>query len=102
MTSAPLYEPQWLPIESAPRDGTAILIFEPAGHYGNLTSSQMPDSFEGGFYFSNDPRLIHYDDLRFAIGYWTPRGRWGNRNCADVNPTHWMPLPSPPPTPPRK
>jgi hypothetical protein len=86
----------WQPIETAPRDGTAILIFEPNGHYGSMTSSEMPRDFEGGFYRSDDPRLIHYDDYRFAIGYWTPRYRWGNRNCADVNPTHWQPLPAPP------
>ncbi len=65
---------QWQDISTAPRDGTPILIWEDIGQ------------FNAG-----------YDDTRYSIGYWRPRGGWGNRNNYDVNPTHWMPL-LPPPT----
>ena len=64
---------EWQPIETAPRDGRSILIFEPAD--------------------SDYPQLPRADDWRFAIGYWRRTGSWGNRNAARVNPTHWMPLP---------
>ena len=86
----------WQPIETAPKDGRAILIFEPNGHYGSLRTSHMPRDFAGGVYYRDDPRLLHFDDLRYAVGYWRLYGGWGNRNCNDVNPTHWMPLPEPP------
>lgn len=86
----------WRPIETAPRDGTAILIFEPKGHYGQLDNWEMPRGVVAHSYRSDDPRLIRFDDYRYAVGYWRPGGGWGNRNCADVEPTHWMPLPTPP------
>jgi len=87
----------WQPIQSAPKDGTAILIFEP----GRFRDYHMPNGALGRDEFSyrtDDPRLQWYDDNRFAIGYWRPWGGWGNRNCATVNPTHWMPLPAAPQT----
>jgi hypothetical protein len=89
---------EWRPIETAPKDGTAILIFEPSGACGLLSNWHMPPDGPRS-YRLNDPRLHRFDDYRFAIGYWRPRGGWGNRNSAEVNPTHWMPLPSPPEPP---
>jgi len=66
----------WQPSETAPKDGTPILIFQPDknGWLGDES----------------------FDDPRFAIGYWRPSGGWGNRNSATVRFTHWMPLPAPP------
>lgn len=67
---------KWQPIETAPKDGTAILIWQ-------------PDKKKG----------LSQDDNRYAIGYWrVAEGGWGNRNSAEVNPSHWMPLPEPPVT----
>lgn len=87
----------WQPIETAPKDGTPILIFQPSGQ----RNSYMPiDALkEGEFtYRWDDPRLLWFDDARWAIGYWRPypNGGWGNRNSATVTPSHWMPLPTPP------
>jgi hypothetical protein len=74
-------EDGWMPIESAPKDGSAILIWQPR---------EARRFFEG------------FDDQRYAIGYWRTDGResWGNRNCVEVNPSHWIPLPAPPKEPP--
>lgn len=74
----------WRSIETAPKDGTAILIWQ-------------PDKSR----FDDKPRSGVQDDNRYAIGYWrceesSSKGSWGNRNSAEVHPTHWMPLPPPP------
>lgn len=76
----------WEPIETAPTDGTPILIFDPT----------QPDHSE------LDGR--QFDDPRYAIGYWrvwknSGRWMWGNRNCSECSPTHWMWLPHPPKEP---
>lgn len=92
----------WRPIETAPRDGTAILIFQPDGgcrSSGDARQHHMPEgALQPGewSYRRDDPRLQFYDDGRWAIGYWRPWGGWGNRNCSTVEPTHWAPLPPSP------
>lgn len=59
----------WQPIETAPRDGTQILI------------------------------VSRYRQLGIMIGRWAERnGRWAFAEVVgrNVDPTHWMPLPPPP------
>ena len=91
---------QWRDIASAPRDGTPVLIFQPDAMFGGTPRNHhMPKGAlreDEYTYRTNDPRLVWYDDRRFAIGYWRPWGGWGNRNSATVTPTHWQPLPEPP------
>ena len=61
----------WQPIETAPRDGTWIIVWRRCG---------------------NDYiRQIGEDHWRDDLG-----GCWGRSN-QDCCPTHWMPLPEPPP-----
>lgn len=61
----------WQPIETAPRDGTTILLFAPA--WENAVT---------GWTFGDD----EWQDCPF------------NPNRLDYRPTHWQPLPSPPTT----
>ena len=59
----------WQPIETAPRDGTSVLLIR-------------AKAMDGG-------RLGH----RIGIGSWK-QGQWKG-DCTRA-PTHWMPLPEPP------
>lgn len=66
----------WLPIETAPKDGTKVLL----------------GRFIKGFSDING---------HIAIDYWRSRSEhtfegWGRFNAQYWPPTHWMPLPSPP------
>ncbi len=65
---------EWMPIETAPREGTRILLVS-----------------NGGAVW-----MGHWEGVvgRHAINGWT------RYNCVDIgwNPDHWMPLPSPPTT----
>lgn len=62
----------WRPIESAPRDGTTVLLFAPGW-----------DTPKTGWTYADDP----WQDCPFS----------SNRD--DYVPTHWMPLPAPPSKP---
>lgn len=72
----------WQPIETAPKDGTKILVFtirgdiELSGWYE--LKHDVFDEVEGGLYRKRQET--------YAKGW--------NGN----HPTHWMPLPEPPPT----
>lgn len=69
MTSLPVWvQSWWRPIETAPTDGTLILVFAPGGEF-DLPDLQSVCAYhqDGGFCI---------DEMR--------------------HPTHWMPLPPPP------
>lgn len=60
---------EWQPIETAPKDGTDILVYE---KYKD--SEYIVVASNHGFYWAFDDR------------------------DTEINPTHWMPLPEPPKT----
>lgn len=65
---------QWQPIETAPKDGTRVLLFVPP--YG--------------------PSTGHYEPARVN---WGPNASlWVSHSILnkEAAPTHWMPLPTPP------
>jgi hypothetical protein len=69
---------QWQPIESAPKDGSAVLLC---------------DFSEGTYRTTEYPSVV--------VGWWDD-GEWrdmGDIGCCgqyNYDPTHWMPLPEPP------
>jgi hypothetical protein len=73
---------EWRPIETAPMDGTEVLLYFPAGKFvpeandfdGEIVSTMAVMSANARGYFS---------------GYYEGVGPNGE-------PTHWMPLPDPP------
>lgn len=72
-------ENKWLPIKSAPRDGSKMLVYVPTE--------------------SRTIRIASWDDERYATDpkpFFT-YGSWkGKRSERKHQPTHWMPLPTPP------
>ena len=73
---------EWQPIETAPKDGTLLLLimvgFEPAvGAY-----------YSHGWDYQTEDCFAEYDHW---LAYLENRGVW--------KPTHWMPLPTPPTNP---
>lgn len=78
----------WRPIETAPKNGKFMLLYVPSGlESGTVTV---------GAYWKEDQRTA---SGRFREGHWDG---WLGMD-ADIlpswcDPTHWMPLPDPPPT----
>lgn len=79
----------WRPIETAPKDGTAILLFEP------VEASVLAKGYKYG------PR--RGDMLCMGVGFWCQpdykADYWADYyDCGLLmsEPTHWMPLPEPP------
>lgn len=74
----------WQPIETAPKDGSPILVFcetlrrdRDAVYVCRWTTPLKIDIYSGG------------------PGYWVEAG---GEQYAEYKPTHWMPLPEPPST----
>ena len=81
---------KWQPIETAPKDGTPVLIWTPEGHD---IASYSPREDDGQQSMGHD------------AGWWgcltpaDPGRHMGNPDYyreAECQPTHWMPLPEPP------
>ena len=70
---------EWQPIETAPKDGTRILLYSP--------DAMEPKCFIG--YWLND---VDYPDGGAWFDYW----REDTGLPIDADSTHWMPLPEAP------
>lgn len=87
----------WKPIESAPRDGTGILVYKdvatvPVVHIAWFRSEaewQESGQFCGG-----------WETLEDWVGWWSYTRNSVTQEKLDgyAEPTHWMPLPEPPVT----
>ena len=72
----------WQPIESAPKDGTPVLLFDPVfqRHIGSFVEEWYKTEYV--------PEHRTYTRQKWVC--------WSNRTNLDFKPTHWMPLPEPP------
>ena len=79
----------WMPIDSAPKDGTAILLFLPGDAY---TLCGLTDGIVIGHWSAADlpaDAPEHEDDDWYQI-------EQDDAHPIDIPPTHWMSLPDPP------
>ena len=84
----------WQPIETAPRDGTWVLLaggecefHEESDNKGRVVTGRWTIEFRSN---TRDPLDEEFGCWQFA---WYDSGVYGEYE----NPTHWQPLPSPPP-----
>lgn len=83
-TREPAREPQeWLPIASAPTDGTTVLLYQPLGAW---KSNRRGIVIGTGYW--------HQPANPQSPGFWC-----GGGAMVVVRPTHWRPLPPPPSSP---
>lgn len=73
---------EWQPIDTAPMDGTPILLFAQEPLIGFWAKSPRPYKFEG-----------------WTSGWETVGGQYDAGFIPISAPTHWMPLPAPPSIP---
>ena len=80
---------EWQPIETAPKDGTWILLYDP-------TASSL--IYTGCWDSKFDSKWVEEKDDFDYIGAWTSYqvGSFGYEEYATLSPTHWMLLPKPP------
>lgn len=89
----------WRPIETAPKDGTDILLFCPQGDGGRQVEYRVTEGhwhFDPGGVWEHrdlDGRWIGQDESDGFEGWLSWDGGFSEET---MMPTHWMPLPSPP------
>lgn len=85
LRASPAQAAVWQPIASAPRDGTIILL-------GNKGSEPTPA------YWGLARKVIgHGADKKFPWVFLDVTNGINHRRDDETGPSHWMPLPSPPP-----
>jgi hypothetical protein len=85
---------KWQEISTAPKDGTAILLYlseQPNRYY---TVSELCDNYAIGFWSHQTWKSIEVADCGSMGGEYT--GWMPDYVCLDLKPTHWMHLPKEP------
>lgn len=68
---------EWQPIETAPKDGSRVLAYQPDGRWQSKRTCRG-ETIELVYW--------HQPGNPDSAGFWMP----------SIRPTHWMPLPEPP------
>lgn len=81
---------EWQPIESAPKDGSYMLLYFPEG------ARSLREDYDAQDWSEYEPAMM--------LGFWSgdnyPENEWTHDFYEGISfygePTHWMPLPTPP------
>lgn len=85
---------KWKPIETAPKDGSAMLLFLKRKPDRNYLVRDICDNFAIGFWLHGRWQSIEVDECGSMGGEET--GWMSDYVSLDLEPSHWMPLPNPP------
>lgn len=85
---------EWQTIESAPKDGTAVLLLLTSRPDRNYTVQGICDEYAVGFWIYGHWKSIEVEDCGSMGGELT--GWMSDYVSIDLEPSHWMSLPEPP------
>lgn len=95
----------WQPIETAPKDGAAVLLYVPSGIDVRGVYDAPPDHRDritvgwfGAPHGDYNPgnRWVSINVISETFSGSELTGSWEEHEFEAVQPTHWMPLPEPP------
>lgn len=89
---------EWRPIATAPKDGTAIILYW-TSHAYEIGEAGTPHMAVGAW--KVNPRInanVVAEYPTISAGYFSNTGEWDDYGLAlaENAPTHWMPMPKPP------
>jgi len=90
VTRKDVAQPKWQPIETAPRDGTLVLVCNTLDN-GTITSINGKIAVARYAY-----HLDGLDESMWEYGTYYSENSKGNQGSYLISATHWMPLPKPP------
>lgn len=85
---------EWQPIETAPKDGSPVLLFLKKAVDRNYSVRGICDFHAIGFWLYGGWKSIEVEDCGTMGGELT--GWMSDWVSLDLEPSHWMPLPEPP------